>query len=169
MFAPGEKVKHYEIIELIGKGGMGEVYVARDTVLDRKVAIKLLPEEMQKDELARMRLLREAKAAAALDHPFICKIYEAGEVDGKTFFVMEYVEGTNLSSKMNEGTIPLQEVLKTTLEIAEALDYAHGKGIIHRDLKPANIMLTLQGHAKVMDFGLAKHFLLVGKADVTQT
>ena len=169
MFTAGEKVRHYEIIELIGKGGMGEVYLAKDKVLDRKVAIKFLPEEMQADDLARMRLLREAKAAAALDHPFICKIYEEGEVDEKAFFVMEYVEGTDLRSKMDKGPIPLRDVLQTTLEIAEALDYAHSKGIIHRDLKPANVMLTPQGHAKVMDFGLAKHFLLDGKADITKT
>ena len=169
MFNPGDKVKHYEIVRLIGKGGMGEVYLAKDKVLDRKVAIKFLPEEMQTDDLARLRLLREAKAAAALDHPFICKIYEAGEVDGKAFFAMEYVEGTDLRSKMDKGPIPLRDVLQTTLEIAEALDYAHSKGIIHRDLKPANVMLTPQGHAKVMDFGLAKHFLLDGKADITKT
>src|SRR4030043_1750253 len=169
MFAPGERVKHYEIIELIGKGGMGEVYLARDTILDRKVAIKFLPEEMQTDDLARIRLLREAKAGTALDHPFICKIYEEGEVDGKAFFVMEYVEGADLRSKMDKGPIPLRDVLQTTLEIAEALDYAHSKGIIHRDLKPANVMLTPQGHAKVMDFGLAKHFLLDGKADIAKT
>jgi len=169
MLNPGDKILHYEIIKLLGKGGMGEVYLARDAILDRNVAIKFLPEEMQTDELARTRLLREAKAAAALDHPFICKIYEAGEVDGKTFFVMEYVEGTDLRSRMDKGPIPLRDVLQTSLEIAEALDYAHGKGIIHRDLKPANIMLTLQDHAKVMDFGLAKHFLLDGQADVTRS
>ena len=169
LFTPGDKVQHYEIIRLIGKGGMGEVYLAEDKVLDRKVAIKFLPEETQTDDLARIRLLREAKAAAALDHPFICKIYEAGDVDEKASFVMEYVEGTDLRSKMDGGPVPLRDVLQTTLEIAEALDYAHSKGIIHRDLKPANVMLTPQGHVKVMDFGLAKHFLLDGKADVTKT
>ena len=169
MLNAGDKILHYEIIKLIGKGGMGEVFLARDCILDRNVAVKFLPENMQQDGLARTRLLREAKAAAALDHPFICKIYEAGEVEGKTFFVMEYVEGTDLRSRMDKGPVPLQEALKTSLEIAEALDYAHGKGIIHRDLKPANIMLTPQGHAKVMDFGLAKHYLLEGEVDVTRS
>jgi len=169
MLDPGDKIQHYEIIELIGKGGMGEVYLAHDTVLDRKVAIKFLPEEMQKDDVARMRLLREAKAAAALDHPFICKIYEAGEVDDKTYIVMEYVEGKELRSKIDEGPIPLRDALQTSLEVAEALDYAHSKGIVHRDLKPANIMLTPQGHAKVMDFGLAKHILPEGQVDIAET
>lgn len=169
MFNAGDKIQHYEIIQLLGKGGMGEVYLAHDTVLDRKVAIKFLPEEMQKDDVARMRLLREAKAAAALDHPFICKIYEAGEVDGKAYIVMEYVEGKDLRLKIDESPIPLRDALQTSLEVAEALDYAHGKGIVHRDLKPANIMLTPQGHAKVMDFGLAKHILPDGRGDITKT
>jgi tetratricopeptide (TPR) repeat protein/predicted Ser/Thr protein kinase len=165
----GDRIRHYEIIKLLGKGGMGEVYLAEDQVLDRKVAIKFLPDEVQADRQARAHLLREAKAAAALDHPFICKIYEAGEVDDRAFFVMEYVEGTDLKDRMDKGPIPLRDVLQTSLEIAEALDYAHSKGIIHRDLKPSNIMLTSQGHAKVMDFGLAKHLLLDGKGDVTRS
>jgi serine/threonine protein kinase/tetratricopeptide (TPR) repeat protein len=168
MISPGDKVKHYEIIESIGKGGMGEVYLARDTVLDREVAIKFLPEEMQKDARARERFLREAKSAAALDHPFICQIYETGEIEGKAFIAMEYVEGKNLSQRMQEGRLPLKDALQTTLEIAEALEVAHKKGIVHRDLKPANIMLTVQGHAKVMDFGLAKH-ILPGEESLTKT
>ncbi len=165
----GDKFRHYEIGGFLGKGGMGEVYLAQDTVLDRKAAIKFLPDEVQADKQARGHLLREAKAAAALDHPFICKIYEAGEVNDRAFFVMEYVEGTDLRDRMDKGAIPLRDALQTSLEIAEALDYAHSKGIIHRDLKPSNIMLTAQGHAKIMDFGLAKHFLLDGKGDVTQS
>jgi tetratricopeptide (TPR) repeat protein/tRNA A-37 threonylcarbamoyl transferase component Bud32 len=168
MIAPGDKVKHYEIIKSIGKGGMGEVYLARDTVLDREVAIKFLPEEMQKDVRARERFLREAKSAAALDHPFICQIYETGEFEGKAFIAMEYVEGENLSQKMAEGHVPLRDAIQTTLEVAEALEVAHKKGIVHRDLKPANIMLTVQGHAKVMDFGLAKH-ILPGEESLTKT
>jgi serine/threonine protein kinase len=118
MISPGEKVKHYEILELLGKGGMGEVYLAHDTVLDRKVAIKFLPEELQKDEKARVRLLREAKAAASLDHPFICKVYEAGEFEGKAFIIMEYVEGKNLSEMLHEGVLPLKDSLQVSLEIA---------------------------------------------------
>ncbi len=169
MAKPGDKVKHYEILEELGKGGMGEVYLARDTALDRKVAIKFLPEKMQKDATARVRLLREAKAAAALDHPFICKIYETGEIDSKAYIVMEYIEGKNLREKFNEGLPPIRDSLQMASEIAEALEEAHKKGIVHRDLKPANIMLTPQGHVKVMDFGLAKHILPKGEEAITKT
>jgi serine/threonine protein kinase/tetratricopeptide (TPR) repeat protein len=169
MISPGDKVKHYEILELLGKGGMGEVFLAQDTNLDRKVALKFLPEEMQKDDDARVRLLREAKAAASLDHPFICKIFEASEYEGKVFIVMEYIEGKDLRGKLDEGILPLRDSLQVALEIAEALEDAHKKGIVHRDLKPSNIMLTPQGHVKVMDFGLAKYFLTEGEGDITQT
>ncbi len=148
---------------------MGEVYLAQDTALDRKVAIKFLPEKMQKDSTAKMRLLREAKAAASLDHPFICKIYETGEIDNKSYIVMEYVEGKDLRDKLDEGLLPLRDSLQMALEIAEALEEAHGKGIAHRDLKPANIMLTPQGHVKVMDFGLAKQILPKGEEAITKT
>ena len=156
MAKPGDKIKHYEILDQLGKGGMGEVFLAQDTALDRKVAIKFLPEEMQKDATARMRLLREAKAAASLDHPFICKIYETGEIDSKAFIVMEYIKGKTLKKKLQEEPITLKEFLRVALEIAEALETAHESGIVHRDLKPENIMLTPHGHVKVMDFGLAK-------------
>ena len=169
MAKPGDKVKHYEILEELGKGGMGEVFLAQDTILDRKVAIKFLPEKMQKDGTARMRLLREAKAAASLDHPFICKIYETGEIDNKAYIVMEYIEGKDLREKLDEGLLPLRDSLQMALEIAEALEVAHGKGIVHRDLKPANIMLTPQGHVKVMDFGLAKQILPKGEEAITKT
>ena len=156
MPSAGEKVKQYEILEPIGKGGMGEVFLARDTVLDRKVAIKFLPEEMQKDPKARVRFIREAKSAAALDHPFICKIYETGEIEGKAYIIMEYVEGKTLREKLEEEVLPVKYSLNITLEISDALEKAHEKGIVHRDLKPSNIMCTAQGHIKVMDFGLAK-------------
>ena len=169
MAKPGDKIKHYEILDQLGKGGMGEVFLAQDTALDRKVAIKFLPEEMQKDATARMRLLREAKAAASLDHPFICKIYETGEIESKAYIVMEYIEGKDLRNKLDEGLLPLRDSLQMALEIAEALEEAHGKGIVHRDLKPANIMLTPQGHAKVMDFGLAKQILPAGEEAITKT
>lgn len=166
-----DKIKHYEIIEPIGKGGMGEVFLAQDTVLDRKVAIKFLPESMQKDAKARARLLREAKAAASLDHPFICKIYETGEIEEKAYIVMEYIEGKDLSEKLDEGILPLRDSLQMALEIAEALEEAHEKNIIHRDLKPSNIMLTPHGHVKVMDFGLAKQILPGGDEEeaITKT
>jgi len=124
---------------------------------------------MQKDATARMRLLREAKAAASLDHPFICKIYETGEIESKAYIVMEYIEGKDLRNKLDEGLLPLRDSLQMALEIAEALEEAHGKGIVHRDLKPANIMLTPQGHAKVMDFGLAKQILPAGEEAITKT
>jgi len=169
MAKPGDKIKHYEILDQLGKGGMGEVFLAQDTALDRKVAIKFLPEEMQKDATARMRLLREAKAAASLDHPFICKIYETGEIDSKAYIVMEFVEGKNLQDKMKEEPLSLRDSLRVTLEIAEALEKAHKSGIVHRDLKPANIMLTPQGYVKVMDFGLAKRVLPGGEEDLTRT
>jgi tetratricopeptide (TPR) repeat protein/predicted Ser/Thr protein kinase len=156
-----KNIKHYEIESLLGKGGMGEVYLAQDTSLNRKVAIKFLPEALHKDAVARARFLREARAAAALDHPFICKIYEAGEIDGTDYIVMEYVEGKSFRDKIAENPepMPLPDVLKAALEVAEALEVAHDKGIIHRDLKPANLMCTKQGHVKVMDFGLAKQIL----------
>lgn len=170
MTEPGDKVRHYEILEPIGKGGMGEVYLAQDTILDRRVAIKFLPESMQKDEKARVRLLREAKAAASLDHPFICKIYETGEIGEKAYIVMEYIEGKDLKAKLEEEIPPLRDSLRMVLEIAESLEKAHEKGIVHRDLKPSNIMLTPQGHVKVMDFGLAKQILPGGDEEsITKT
>jgi tetratricopeptide (TPR) repeat protein/predicted Ser/Thr protein kinase len=164
MFSPGDKILHYEIIELLGKGGMGEVYLAHDTILDRKVALKFLPDELEGDQRTRERFLREAKSAAALDHPFICKIYETGEWHGKAFIAMEYIEGATLKDKLEKGTIPLRDAVRVTLEIAEALENAHKAGIVHRDLKPANIMISSQGHTKVMDFGLAKRVLPGGGA-----
>ena len=166
---PGDKIKHYELLSLLGKGGMGEVYLAQDTVLDRKVAIKFLPEEMQRDASAKARLMREAKAAASLDHPFICKIYETGEIDGSAYIVMEFMEGHDLRKKLDEEVLPLRDALQMALEIGEALEEAHGRGIVHRDLKPSNIMLTPQGHVKVMDFGLAKQILPEGEGEASIT
>jgi len=148
---------------------MGQVYLARDDILERQVAIKLLPEEMEQDFQTRQRFEREAKSAAALDHPFICKVYETGESEGKSFIAMEYVEGKTLHVKMEEEPLSLRDALRIALEIAEALDAAHKKRIVHRDLKPANIMITPQGHAKVMDFGLAKRVLPGGEKELSQT
>jgi serine/threonine-protein kinase len=152
----GKTVSHYRILEKIGQGGMGEVFLAQDTTLDRKVALKFLPEELQEDPSARQRFLREAKSAAALDHPYICHIHEVGEVEGKSFISMEYVQGETLKDKLSQGPLPLKDALGKATEVAEALEEAHKQGIVHRDLKPSNIMLTPQGHVKVMDFGLAK-------------
>ena len=157
----GKTISHYKVLEKIGQGGMGELYLAQDTTLDRKVALKFLPEEMQQDTTARKRFLREAKSAAALDHPFICHIHEVGEVEGKSFISMEYVQGTTLREKLVEGPLPVKEGLETAAEIAEALEAAHKQKIVHRDLKPSNIMLTPEGHVKVMDFGLAKRVIPV--------
>ena len=152
----GKQIGSYKILSLLGAGGMGEVYLAQDGKLDRKVALKFLPEELQQDSTARKRFLREAKSAAALDHPFICHIHEVGEAEEKSFISMEYVQGETLKEKLVEGPLPLKNALQTAVEVAEALEAAHKNDIVHRDLKPSNIMLTSDGHVKVMDFGLAK-------------
>ena len=155
----GQELGSYRILSLLGVGGMGEVYLAEDRKLDRRVALKFLPEEMQRDENARKRFLREAKSAAALDHPFICKIYETGDADDRFFISMEYVEGQTLKDRLAKGSLLLKQALQTAVQIAGAVEKAHGKGIVHRDLKPSNVMLTPEGHVKVMDFGLAKRLL----------
>ncbi len=155
--AAGEE-SHYELLERLGQGGMGEVFLARDRILNRRVALKFLQPEKEKDELWLRRLMREARAAAALDHPYICKVYETGRFQGRDFIAMEYVEGEKLSRRIERGPLPLEEALRIGLEIAEALECAHGKGIVHRDIKPSNIILTGQGHVKITDFGIAKRF-----------
>ena len=152
----GQTFSHYEILAKLGKGGMGEVVLARDPTLDRRVALKFLSENLGQDEIAKKRFLREAKSAAALDHPYICKIYETGEAEGRPFIAMEYVRGETLEHRITRGALPLVEAQRIAHEIAEALETAHQEGIVHRDLKPANIMLTEDGHVKVLDFGLAK-------------
>jgi hypothetical protein len=146
----------YRLARQIGAGGMGAVFEAYDGQLQRRVAIKMLPEELQTDHVARERLRGEALAAAALDHPFICKIHELGETDGRLFVVMEYVEGETLHALAAQSLLPMRQIVELITEIVEALDEAHRRGLVHRDLKPSNIMLTAQGHVKVMDFGLAK-------------
>ncbi|PWU04658.1 MAG: hypothetical protein C5B51_16385 [Terriglobia bacterium] len=154
--AAGTQLGSYRIEGLLGAGGMGEVYLAHDLRLDRRVAIKILPTRLLDDAVARERLRREALAAAALDHPFICKIFEVGEHDGALFCVMEYVRGETLFARMGAGRMNLPEALRIAGEIAEAVAEAHANHFIHRDLKPGNIILTVQGHIKVLDFGLAK-------------
>jgi predicted ATPase/predicted Ser/Thr protein kinase len=146
----------YRILSSLGAGGMGEVSLAEDTRLQRRVAIKFLHRESEHDEIARERLRREALAAAALDHPFICKVHEIGEADGRTFIVMEYVEGDTLQALARGELLPLRQIVEIANEFAQALEEAHRRGVVHRDLKPSNVMLTKQGHVKVMDFGLAK-------------
>ena len=156
VMTPGTQLARYKLIERIGAGGMGEVYLAHDPNLDRRVAIKVLPAHLAADPVARQRLRREALAAAALDHPFICKIFEVAEETGTVFVVMEYVRGETLLARMAKGPLPFIEALRIAAEIAEAMEEAHTNGFVHRDLKPANIMLTGQGRVKVMDFGLAR-------------
>jgi serine/threonine protein kinase len=153
----GQTLSHYRIIGKLGQGSMGEVFFAEDTSLDRKVALKFLSRNLQEDAVALERFLREAKSAAALDHPCICSIHDVVKSDHQHFIVMEHVDGQTLKEKIEQGPTPLGELLQIAEEIAGALEEAHEKQIIHRDLKPSNIMLTGKGRPKVMDFGLAKH------------
>jgi hypothetical protein len=154
---PGDRLAdRYDILRPLGAGGMGEVFLARDTTLERDVAIKVLPEALSADPIARERFRREALAAAGLDHPFICKVFEIGDADNRLFIVMEYVAGETLHAVLGRGPLSSGDLLALALELTDALEAAHARQIVHRDLKPANIMLTSQHHAKVMDFGLAK-------------
>ena len=143
----------YEILDAIGAGGMGEVYRARDTRLERTVAIKVLPQHLAHTSEARQRFEREARAVSSLNHPHICVLHDVGSQDGTEYLVMEYLEGETLSARLEKGPLPLDVVLRYGVEIADALDKAHRQGIIHRDLKPGNIMLTKSG-AKLLDFGV---------------
>jgi len=152
----GQCFNHYKILSQLGRGGMGEVYLAEDLKLARKVAIKFLPLALMADEQARRRLLREARAAAALDHPNICTIHEVGEEAGQSFIVMQYIEGETLAARLERERLELGEALGIAIQVAEALQEAHRQGIIHRDIKPQNLMLTARGQVKVLDFGLAK-------------
>ena len=151
----GMRLGPYEIIAPLGAGGMGEVYRARDTRLERTVAIKVLPEHLSCNSDSKQRFEREARAISSLNHPHICTLYDVGSQDGIDFLVMEYLEGQTLADRLQKGALPIEQVLKIGIEIADALDKAHRQGIVHRDLKPGNIMLTKSG-AKLMDFGLAK-------------
>src|SRR5882757_6877130 len=151
----GTKLGPYEIQSPLGAGGMGEVYKARDARLDRVVAIKVLPSHLSSNPDLRIRFEREAKVISSLNHPNICTLFDVGSEDGTDYLVMEYLEGETLYDRLAKGPMPIAQLLKTGIEVADALDKAHRSGIVHRDLKPGNIMLTASG-AKLMDFGLAK-------------
>src|SRR6266849_10070467 len=149
--APGTQLGPYEITTPLGAGGMGEVYRARDTRLERTVAIKILPAQFSSDPLRKQRFEREAKTVSSLNHPNICVLFDVGHQDGTDYLVMECVEGETLARRLEKGPIPLEQVLKFGMQIADALDKAHRNGVVHRDLKPGNIMLTATG-AKLLDF-----------------
>jgi serine/threonine protein kinase len=164
----GSRLGPYEIVSAIGAGGMGEVYQARDSRLKRTVAIKVLPEYLASDRQARLRFEREAAAVAGLSHPHICALYDIGHQDGIDYLVMEYLEGETVAHRLSNSALPLDELVRYAVEIADALEEAHQHGIIHRDLKPSNVMLTKSG-AKLLDFGVAKRQRRAQTAAATST
>jgi len=173
MAEPPEKLRpglvvggKYRVLEVVGRGGMGVVYRAEDLKLKRTVALKFLPEEFTRAPEARDRFLREAQAAAALDHTNICPVYEVDEFEGRMYIAMAYIEGRSLKERLAQGPLAVPEALAITLQVAEGLRAAHEQGVVHRDIKPANIMLGRKGQARVMDFGLAR---LAGASDLTRT
>src|SRR5260370_33673592 len=157
----GTKLGPYEVIAPLGAGGMGEVYRATDTRLDRTVAIKILPLHLSDNPEAKQRFEREARTISSLNHPHICVLHDVGSQDGTDYLVMEYVQGESLEARLKKGPLPLKQALEVGEQICDALEKAHRAGIVHRDLKPGNIMLTAAG-AKLLDFGLAKPLSMLG-------